>query len=73
MKNKATQFRIQYYDFDDSELYTIIQVAPNESLARLRANERLMGATVNGFRITDVVELGAQHYINEIRKILTNA
>lgn len=67
---KKVEFRIKYYDYDDSELYTIIQVAPNESLALKKAKERISKSTEN-YKIVYVEDINTPNfYIREIRRIL---
>lgn len=69
---KRKQFRIKYLNHADSQLYTIIQIAPTRTGAIEGANARLNRAEVE-FTIVDVVELGSEEYIRQIRKILTEA
>jgi len=69
--SKKKQFRIKYYDYDDSELYTIIQVASNTSKAVSDATKRLENSS-SQFKIIDIKEINTPgYYLEEIRKILT--
>lgn len=69
--SKTRHFRIKYYDYNDSELYTIIQVAPNIPRAVLDAIVRIE-RTTNNFKIMEPEEISnPEYYIREIRKILT--
>jgi len=66
------QFRIKYYSADDSQLYTIIQVAPTSFEAITKAEERIRRSTEN-FQIVLVEDLNSDFYINQIRDILTTS
>jgi hypothetical protein len=70
--DKKRQFRIKYYDYDDSELYDIIQMASNEPSAILDAIRRIQKSTAD-FKIISIAEINNdQFYIKEIRQKLTN-
>jgi hypothetical protein len=72
MGSRKKQFRIKYYDYEDSELYTIIQIASNEPRAISDAEERL-ARNSSRFIILEIEQLNAQYYIREIRRILTTS
>jgi hypothetical protein len=71
--NKKPQFRIKYYDYDDSELYTIIQIASHKSHAISDATVRLGKSSIN-FKIFEIEEINTPEYcLKEIKRVLTIA
>jgi|HigsolmetaAR203D_1030402.scaffolds.fasta_scaffold00207_26 hypothetical protein len=69
---KSKQFKIIYQDHDDGELYTIIQVAPTQQSAIIRAQERLEKSGSN-FLLLEMEELGTEAFIRQIRRTLISA